>query len=460
MVPLGSDGVRQAMSGDGWDVGEAFGTGLADEVDFDEIQIDEPLPDEVVDAGYAPDPEFFSDDEITDNLGDSGIPEVALDAYLDGADLTNSEFTECGLPWSVLAAIGRGRVQPRPLRRGDAAGRRLRHQAHPGPPPRRAAGPRPGPRHDGGDLDGDDIYDRAVGPMQIIPSTWDDIGVDANEDDRSDPNNIFDAAWGAGIYLCNGDVDLTKPGQLARAVRRYNHTDEYVRVVLELASAYDSGELEPSPGVDPASLGETPMDPVVFEDFEYVDPAPYLDDDFDPSPPAPPPARAPAPPPPAPPPPEPQPAPTTIPPAPAPTTPPTTAPPAPPTTLPGGPGTTVPPAPTTTVPPATTTTVPGGSGTTVPGGPGTTVPGGPDTTSTPPTSDPAAPPTTSPAGDTSSSIPPASVGWSPTMLDFVTTTVAERAAECSAPEPSPAPTQPSVPAPNAAVPPCPPPEAD
>jgi hypothetical protein len=80
------------------------------------------------------------------------------------------------------------------------------------------------------------------------------------------------------------------------------------------------------------------------------------------------------------------------------------------------------------------------------------VPGDPDTSTTVPVS----PPTTSPAGDTSSSVPPASVGWSPTMLDFVTDTVAERAAECSAPEPSPAPTQPSVPAPNPTCPATPP----
>jgi hypothetical protein len=458
VVPLGSDAARSAMSGDGWSLGEAFGTGLAGEVDFDEIEIDEPLPDEVVDAGFAPDPEFFSDDEIIDSLGDGEIPPVALEAYLQGSDVANDEYPGCGLPWSVLAAIGRVESN-----HGRFGGAMLRADGYGTKPIRGIAldgrlGIARVDDSDGGGLDGDPVFDRAVGPMQIIPSTWDAVGVDVNLDDRTDPNNFFDAAGGAGIYLCNGDVDLTEPGQLARAVRRYNHTDEYVRVVLELASAYDSGEIEPYPGLDPASLGETPMDPVIFEDFEDVDPAPFADefDEFDDTPPVPAGPRAPAPP--APPAPQPDPTPsppaptpTTTPPAPTPTTQPsvpttttTTNPPTAPTTPPGGPGTTVPPAPGTTVP--------GGPGTTVPPAPGTTVPGDPDTSTTVP----ASPPTTSPAGDTSSSVPPASVGWSPTMLDFVTDTVAERAAECSAPEPSPAPTQPSVPAPNPTCPATPP----
>src|SRR5437764_60980 len=50
---------------------------------------------------------------------------------------------------------------------------------------------------DGGRLDGDTVYDRAVGPMQFIPSTWAGWSVDANGDGRADPFNIFDAAAAA-----------------------------------------------------------------------------------------------------------------------------------------------------------------------------------------------------------------------------------------------------------------------
>ncbi|MEE1789227.1 hypothetical protein PUR28_00175, partial [Streptomyces sp. BE308] len=55
---------------------------------------------------------------------------------------------------------------------------------------------------DNGADDGDTAYDRAVGPMQGIPSTGAHWGTDGNADGRKDPNNIYDAALAAGHYLC------------------------------------------------------------------------------------------------------------------------------------------------------------------------------------------------------------------------------------------------------------------
>ncbi len=300
-VPLGSGAALDAMSSEtDWnDLGRASGSSFSGELDFDELAIDEPYPDDVVKAGFAPDPEFFSDEEITDGLGGTGIPEIALAAYEDGADLTAIEDPECGVPWSVLAAIGRVESD-----HGRFGGAMLRADGYGTKPIRGVAlNGEPGIAlvrdTDRGDLDGDTIYDRAVGPMQFIPSTWDNVGVDGNGDDRRDPNNIFDAAWGAGVYLCAGDADLTEPGELARAVRRYNHTDEYVRVVLGLAEAYEAGDFEAAPGADPDTLGETGMDPGVYRDFEDVDPAPGggFDDNglFDPAPAPAAPAPAPSP---------------------------------------------------------------------------------------------------------------------------------------------------------------------
>ena len=299
-VPLGSGAALDAMSSEtDWnDLGRASGSSFSGELDFDELAIDEPYPDDVVKAGFAPDPEFFSDEEITGGLGGTGIPEIALAAYEDGADLTAIEDPECGVPWSVLAAIGRVESD-----HGRFGGAMLRADGYGTKPIRGVAlNGEPGIAlirdTDRGDLDGDTVYDRAVGPMQFIPSTWDNVGVDGNGDDRRDPNNIFDAAWGAGVYLCAGDADLTEPGELARAVRRYNHTDEYVRVVLGLAEAYEAGDFEAAPGADPDTLGETGMDPGVYRDFEDVDPGPGggFDDNglFDPAP-APAPAPAPSP---------------------------------------------------------------------------------------------------------------------------------------------------------------------
>ena len=61
---------------------------------------------------------------------------------------------------------------------------------------------------DGGKLDGDTTWDRAVGPMQFIPSTWAVVGTDADGDGVRDPHDIDDAALSAGVYLCAGDRDL------------------------------------------------------------------------------------------------------------------------------------------------------------------------------------------------------------------------------------------------------------
>jgi membrane-bound lytic murein transglycosylase B len=55
---------------------------------------------------------------------------------------------------------------------------------------------------DRGLFDRDTVYDRAIGPMQFIPTTWQQIGADADNDGRKDPHDLDDAALAAGRYLC------------------------------------------------------------------------------------------------------------------------------------------------------------------------------------------------------------------------------------------------------------------
>ena len=61
---------------------------------------------------------------------------------------------------------------------------------------------------DAGQFDNDAAYDRAVGPMQFIPSTWSVVGVDADGDGVRNPQDIDDAALGTAVYLCSGSDDL------------------------------------------------------------------------------------------------------------------------------------------------------------------------------------------------------------------------------------------------------------
>lgn len=95
---------------------------------------------------------------------------------------------------------------------------------------------------DAGQLDGDPRFDRAVGPMQFIPSTWSVVGVDADGDGRRDPQDIDDAALSAAVYLCVGKDDLSTPEGLQHAVYRYNHSQHYVDLVLSIADSYAAGD--------------------------------------------------------------------------------------------------------------------------------------------------------------------------------------------------------------------------
>ncbi|MFI6827876.1 hypothetical protein ACIBG5_12295 [Kribbella sp. NPDC050241] len=207
---------------------------------------------------------------VIKTLGESGIPEVAVRAYKQAEARLAASDPGCGVPWTLLAAIGRvesnhGRFGGAQLRDDGSATRRIRGIPLDGRP--NVAVIRDS---DNGALDGDTVYDRAVGPMQFIPSTWRSVNADGNGDGVGDPNNMFDAALGAAQYLCTGTSNLRDPAGAAQAVRRYNNADSYVRVVLELARMYQSGrvvglpstgELLPNEPVDPPALRPWPAGP-------------------------------------------------------------------------------------------------------------------------------------------------------------------------------------------------------
>src|SRR5699024_5291146 len=73
------------------------------------------------------------------------------------------------------------------------------------------------PDTDGGELDGDPEFDRAVGPMQFIPESWRKYGRDANGDGRADPNQIDDAAVASARLLCETGGDLSQAENWQRA---------------------------------------------------------------------------------------------------------------------------------------------------------------------------------------------------------------------------------------------------
>lgn len=186
--------------------------------------------------------------------GSLGIPGVVLVAYERAAATLAATTPNCGLHWSVLAAIGR-------IESGHAAGGSVDAQGNTLRPilgPVLSGGPGIAAIRDsdGGALDGDTVWDRAVGPMQFIPTTWASYATDGNSDGVANPHNIFDAALAAGRYLCAGGGDLRDPVMLAKAIFRYNHSDSYVANVLSWVAAYAAG-VTPLPSLPPA--GELPV---------------------------------------------------------------------------------------------------------------------------------------------------------------------------------------------------------
>lgn len=228
---------------------------------------------------------------VIDRLGTSGIPEVALRAYLRSQETTSVSDPSCGIPWSLLAAIGRvesnhGRYGGAKLRDDGYGTRLIRGIPLDG---------RPGVAlirdSDDGALDGDPVYDRAVGPMQFIPSSWRAVAADGNADGRRDPDNIFDATVGSATYLCAGSGNLRDRSQRAQAVFRYNHSQEYVNVVMSLADAYERGQVTPLPHEEPAP--RPPVLPTPPGPPANHGPPPGLDPDPTPPPTTPPPTKPP-----------------------------------------------------------------------------------------------------------------------------------------------------------------------
>src|SRR5580658_1101832 len=79
----------------------------------------------------------------------------------------------------------------------------------------------------------------ALGPMQFLPSTWAEWGIDgfgpAGQPDVMDP---FDAVPSAARMLCAAGASSGTEAGLRQAIFAYNHADWYVNEVLALAAQY------------------------------------------------------------------------------------------------------------------------------------------------------------------------------------------------------------------------------
>jgi membrane-bound lytic murein transglycosylase B len=211
------------------------------------------------------------DDQRASSLASDGIPTTALEAYQRAARRESERDPSCGLSWPLLAAIGRvesdhGRFAGAVLHTDGRSTPRVIGIALTGQGTARITDT------DGGRLDGDRTYDRAVGPMQFIPSTWAGYRADGNGDGIADPFNIFDAAAAAAHYLCAAGGDLTTLAGQLRAVHAYNDSDAYVALVLQLERVYARGV----PGLTVPIVPSNPSPPKQHPTLPPVNPGPPL----------------------------------------------------------------------------------------------------------------------------------------------------------------------------------------
>lgn len=183
-----------------------------------------------------------ADDGVAEGGSAADIPPRMLAAYKKAVQRVGTYVPGCaGMRWPVLAgiakvesnhAIGRtiasnGDIRPRiygVLLNGSGAGGNTTVF----------------PDTDNGRWDGTANAERAVGPFQFLPSTWESVGKDANGDKSADPHNADDAALGAAVYLCGSGRDLSQRSQLTAAIEQYNHSSAYVANVLGWIDQYTS----------------------------------------------------------------------------------------------------------------------------------------------------------------------------------------------------------------------------
>ena len=166
----------------------------------------------------------------------TGIPGRAMEAYVGAHLAVAADQPECGLDWTTVAAIGS--IESNHGRHGGAT---LGDDGYPSKrivgPPLDGNGVAAIADTDAGEFDGDTVWDRAVGPMQFIPSTWARWSSDGNGDGLADPNQIDDAAQATARYLCASGPMTSVEGWRA-AVFSYNHLESYVDKVASIANEY------------------------------------------------------------------------------------------------------------------------------------------------------------------------------------------------------------------------------
>ncbi|WP_294179712.1 lytic transglycosylase domain-containing protein [uncultured Schumannella sp.] len=168
---------------------------------------------------------------------ETGIPERQLAAYAGVTLWKNQTMPECVFSWPTIAAIAAVESD-----HGRHGGSSVADDGQVSPPiigiALEGGDTDLIPDSDGGELDGDTEFDRAVGPFQLIPQTWRNWHVDANGDGVEDPQNIDDAAMAAVNYLCRASAPQDTEAGWRAAITAYNSAPSYIDAVARAAASY------------------------------------------------------------------------------------------------------------------------------------------------------------------------------------------------------------------------------
>ncbi|WP_019629497.1 NlpC/P60 family protein [Actinomadura atramentaria] len=147
----------------------------------------------------------------TDTSAAGAQPAAATDARAIPAaylELYKAAGKEYGIPWNVLAGIGKVETDH-------------------------------GMSREPGVTSGEN-YAGAGGPMQFLKPTFDSFAVDGDKDGKKDRYDPADAIPTAAKYLKHNGA----PERMRTAIFMYNHSSDYVDLVLDWAKKYASGNFE------------------------------------------------------------------------------------------------------------------------------------------------------------------------------------------------------------------------
>ncbi|MDO4631188.1 MAG: hypothetical protein Q4A82_02755 [Corynebacterium sp.] len=167
--------------------------------------------------------------------GPYGIPETALRAYAYAA--WSASKKNCNLGWPTLAALGEALSD-----HGQAHGSMLNDDGTTSIPLRGLnlfdpIHPQEVGDTDAGFFDGDPTKDIPIGPMQIMPSRWEQFNTAVESAGKSNPDNINDAALTLADFLCSVGSPSASDGW-ANGIQQINANPEFVKHVHAIAKKY------------------------------------------------------------------------------------------------------------------------------------------------------------------------------------------------------------------------------